>query len=131
MIRNDQIFKNNLVELSPSLADDIASDAEHNELQIIRDYRSVVRSVSVKIPSDLVPGVIDRFINIGYLKKSKTFMGGFFFSITDRFILRKEFWWDNFTKRFLCGYIAGIISGILITVAGGLLLAFFRVLLGI
>ena len=131
MLKTDRKLKNAIVKLKPLPGDEICYNPKAGQLQIIQNYHDIIRFVPFDVPEQLVPGSIQRLIDAGFLVISEKFNGGFYFSITDLFILRNEYWWDNFSHKFIFGYITGIISGIIVTVIGGLLLAYIRLKLGI
>ena len=132
MIKTDRKLKNALVLLNPQPDNCICYDPDEKQLQIRQNYHDVIRSVPFESSVHIVNGSIQRMASMGLLTVNlNTFQNGSFFSITDMFILRKEFWWDNFSQKFLFGYISGLISGIIVTVIGGLMLAYIRLKLGI
>lgn len=78
-------------------------------------------SVTSSVPVNEVPGALRRLEALEMVKKVQGAMNGaVIFRITPELLHAKAFWWDRFTKT----YVAGFISGVLITVASGLLLHF-------
>ncbi len=76
-------------------------------------------SVISSVPINEVPGALRRLEKQEMIKKIQGAMNGaVVFRITPELLHAKTFWWDRFTKT----YVAGFISGVLITVASGLLL---------
>lgn len=130
MISIDRKVAAAVLRLTKSYDDEILCDS--TSFHIVRNYRPVGQSVPVPVSTSAVYASLDRLMDAGYLRLSqKMFGGNFYFCITPRLLHRKAFWLDDFTKRFWGGFVAGLISGILITVIGGLLLAFLRSVLGI
>lgn len=129
MIKTDRKLKNTIVKFKPSMNDLMRYDETRRELQIVQYYnpREVVRSTQVDISPDLVDSSIQRLIEEGYLEKSLKHSNGYHFSITSRFVLRHEFWWDSFTNKFWNGFFLGVIT----TVIGGLLLLWLQGILGL
>ena len=117
--------------LTSSMRDEIQFDSSAKELQVIIDYHTVIRSVPLNISTEIYLSSMERLVNEGYFRVSTTFSGGFFVQITDRIVLAKEYWWDNFSKRFVFGYVSGFVSGAAAIVVGELLVAFLRAKLGI
>lgn len=131
MIRTDKKIANAALKLTKSYADCIEYRSESGNLNLMRDYRSIIRYVHLDIPPQDVEESIERLIQKDYFRLSKTYMGGYMFSVTSKLNHRFAFFWDDFTKKFWNGFIVGLISGVLSTVIGGLLLAYIQVVLGI
>lgn len=131
MIRIDKRVASATLKLTKNYSDEIEYRSETGNLNLMSGYHDVVKSVHLKDRPQDVEEAIERLVQKGYLRISKTYMGGYMFSVTSRLNHRFAFFWDDFTKKFWCGYISGIISGIIVTVIGGLLLAYVRSLLGI
>lgn len=87
-------------------------------------------SISPRVPPAEISASIHRLTSSGYIKSVGAY-GGFYFVITPKLVHRRAFWLDDFSKKFWGGYFAGLISGILVTVIGGLILAFLQAALGI
>ena len=131
MIRIDKKIAKAALKLTKSYADCIEYRPESGNLNLMLDYRSIIRYVHLDIPSQDVEESIERLIQKEYFRVSKTYMGGYMFSVTSKLNHRHAFFWDDFTKKFWNGFVVGLISGVLSTVVGGLLLAYIQAILGI
>lgn len=129
MIKTDRKLKNTIIKFKPTMNDYMKYDYTSNEIQLFKpnDLHKAIRSITVSISPDQVDYSIQRLIDIGYLSISQKVMGGYFFSITGRFVLRHEFAIESFSKKFWCGFISGIITSVI----GGLLTLLIQMLLGL
>ncbi len=127
MIKTDRKIKNKILQLAPDMNDEIHYNPFECRLEIMKGYHEVSRSIPLEVEPQLVEESLQRLIDAGYLRVTFSFMGGYIFSITSRFVLRREFFWDNFTQKFTYGFITGVST----TVIAELLVAFFQATLGI
>lgn len=89
------------------------------------------KAIALKIPVQDALEAVDRLVAKGYFRIHTKYWGGYSFTITSYLNHRFAFFWDRFTRKFLFGYIAGIVSGVIVTVLGGLISAYLRVRWGI
>lgn len=77
------------------------------------------------VPTDDVPGALQRLSDRGVIKKLQGLSGGgMIFRVTPQLRHAKAFWFDQFTKT----YFGGFVSGVLATVVGGIILHFIGLL---
>lgn len=131
MIRIDRKVLRAVRRLTDNYHDEMRIDAGSSSIQLVRDYHQVVNSIHIDYSYEDILEAVHRLTDAGYLKISKRMYGGFFFCMTSLLKHRRAFWWDSFTKKFWCGFAAGILSGVIITVLGGLLLSYLRAKWGI
>lgn len=131
MLKTDRMIIKAAKALTDNMHDELQFDPSAKELQVVKDYHTVIRSTPLDISSDIYLSSMSRLLDEGYFRVSTKYSGGFFVQITDRIVLAKEYWWDNFTRRFIFGYVSGFVSGAAAIVVGELLVAFLRAKLGI
>lgn len=131
MISVDRKVVSAILKLTNNYHDEMTTDSTSSSILLIRNIHEVINSASVNASSEDVSEAINRLIDKGYLRVVQRWYGGFSFSMTSLMKHRHAFWWDGFTKRFWAGFVAGIFSGIIVTVLGELLLAYLRAKLGI
>ena len=110
--------------------------SSYDQLFDFKTDESVLRlfgtDVSAKLnfhPAEIYDSLY-RLNDLGYIHLINR-EGHIFFEIKPRINHRFAWWLDTFSKRFLFGFVAGVMSGIIITVIGGLLLAYLRAIWGI
>lgn len=132
MISIDRKIASAVLRLTKNYSDEIWYDPETNTFHIVRSGNEPDRFVPVPVPPSEVRESVDRLVAAGWLVVLYKIRGGeFYFRITSRLLHRKAFWLDDFTRKFWGGFVAGLISGMLVTVIGELLIAFLRSVLGI
>ena len=131
MISIDRKMISAIQKLTDSFHDELHFDSASSSLQVIQYYREVLISLLIDMLPEEAEESIERLIGLGYLRKVSRWYGGYSFCMTPALKHRRAFWWDAFSKKFWGGFVSGLISGIIITTIGGLLLSFLRVKLGI
>ena len=131
MLKTDKRIIKAARKLTNSMSDDICFDPTTQMLHVVKDFHAIVRSTPLKMQNDIYKSAVERLVENGYFRYSIKYDGGIFIQITDRIVLRNEYFWDSFSKRFLSGFLSGLVSGIIVTVLGGLLLSYLQVMLGI
>lgn len=111
MIINSLKLIKALKKLNPSTNDYISFDTDTHMLQIIENYHNIVRAYPLKLSRDAYIESINDLASNGYIEIHK-YMGGFFFSILSKFVIRKEYYLEAFTRKFWNGYILGVLSGL-------------------
>lgn len=119
MIRYDMYVAKRALKLTHNYADMLAYDPDVNSLVLVsNDMHTVINSVPVKKNPHDIPESINRLIEKGFFRVHTRFYGGFFFSITPELLHRHAFMWDRYTKKFIVGYLLGILSGTLAAFGG-------------
>ena len=131
MIEYDRKMKKAALKLTDKYNDLIMLADDGSHLLLMSADMKTIKSVPTHVPPEEAPSSIKRLCDAGLFLKHKIYMGSHGFSITPLLKHQFAFWFDEFSKRFLCGYIAGLFSGVFIAVIGGLLLAYTRSRLGI
>lgn len=131
MIRIDRKVISAILKLTNNYSDEMTVDRDSSSVLLIRNHHDVLARVPVNVSHEDLEESILRLLDLGMLRKRVGWFGGFSFSMTSRLKHRHAFWFDSFTRKFWGGFFSGLISGILITVLGGLLLSYLQVKLGI
>lgn len=120
MIRTDRKLIAAVLKLTDNYHDEITIGHDPSSLLLVRNINEVVNAVPLSISVEDARESVERLIDSGLLRVSTKWMGGFSFTMTSRLKHRHAFWWDSFSKKF----IAGFISGFLVSVASGVALHF-------
>lgn len=131
MIKNDRKIIKAVLKLTDNYHDELTLDGQSALLIHIHNYREVLNSIPVKMSREDAIESIERLLDNGFLRKYNAWSGGYSFTMTSLLKHRHAFWWDRFTTKFIGGFVLGLISGIIVTVIGGLLLAYIRLKVGI
>lgn len=131
MIHVDRKVIRAILSLTNNYHDEMTLDSTSSAILLIRNNLNIINSVPVHTAAEDVSESIERLIDLGYLRVSRRWLGGYSFCMTSLLKHRKAFWWDSFSKKFWGGFISGLVSGIIVTVLGGLLLSFLRAKMGI
>lgn len=131
MIRIDRKVISAILKLTNNYSDEMTVDRDSSSILRIQNHHDVLARVPVNVSHEDLEESILRLLELDMLRKRAGWYGGFSFSMTSRLKHRHAFWFDSFTRKFWGGFFSGLISGILITVLGGLLLSYLQVRLGI
>ena len=131
MISIDKRVAKAALKLTKNYSDILIESSDSKYLLLCDGSLNPIRQVELKVkPQDVTPS-IKRLMDSGYFKIHRRYQYGFSFHVTDRLVLRRAFWLDSFTHKFVGGFLAGLITGVLATAFGGLLLSFLQAWLGI
>ena len=131
MIRIDRKVIRAILSLTNNYHDELILDSKTPAILLVQNYRDVISSASVNASLEDITESVTRLVDQGYLRVSRKWMGGYSFCMTSLLKHRRAFWWDSFSRKFWGGFVSGLISGIIVTVFGGLLLSFLRATMGI
>lgn len=120
MIKTDRKIVSAVLKLTDNYHDELAIGREPTSLLLINNLHKVVKSVRLSISAEDADESVKRLIDAGLLRIGTKRYGWYSFHMTSRLKHRHAFWWDSFSKR----YIAGFISGVVTTVVSGLILHF-------
>ena len=117
MIKYDRKIISAVLKLTDNYHDELTIGYNPSSLLLIRNISEVINRVPLDISEDDAEESVGRLIDAGLLRVGRKWLGGFSFCMTSRLKHRHAFWWDSFSKK----YIAGFVSGVLVTVAAGVL----------
>lgn len=131
MIRYDRKMAKAALKLTKDYRDILALSNDRTKLELVSKSGNNIPSVRTGVPASEAAFSIKRLADRGLFSIDAYVLGDQYFRITPFLVHRFAFWFDTFSKRFIGGYVAGVISGIIITVVGGLLSTYIRLRLGI
>lgn len=109
MIRIDRAVARAVLKLSKkSYSAALLYDPSQGILFLMDGLHDVRDSVRLKLSPDEVTRSIGRLMDRGYFEKTRSFNGGFTFSVTPLLRHRFAFWADSFTKKFWGGFFTGV-----------------------
>ena len=120
MIKTDRKIVAAVLKLTDNYHDEMTIGYDPSSLLLVRNFHDVVNGVPLDISEEDAEESVQRLIDAGLLRISSKWDGAYSFCMTSRMKHRHAFWWDSFSKK----YIAGFVSGFLVTVAAGVLLHF-------
>lgn len=126
MIWSDIIVAIQIHHFSVRYNEQIWADPDSGTFQIVTNAKTPPRFMHPFIDNQDIPGCLYRLNDLGYIKLS-AILGEMYFFVTPKMNHWLQFFFDSFSKKFLGGFL----TGITVTVIGGLLLAYVRVKLGI
>lgn len=113
MIRYDRKTCKDILKLTDKYDDLVIFDPDIGGYCNFDSDNQEEAEVKPSIPVSEVTGALHRLEERGMIKKiSGTWSGGMVFSITPELLHAKAFWWDRFSKRFLGGFVSGLVVGI-------------------
>ena len=127
----DLAISNAVLKCTNNYHDTMTIDAVSGDVLLINSMFQTLKVVHTKIDHEDAIEAVNRLIESGKLRIDLKWDGGFSFCMTSLLKHRKLVLLEVFTRRFLFGFISGIITGVTITVLGELLLACIRLRLGI
>lgn len=120
MIKTDRKVVAAVLKLTNNYHDELAIGHDPTSIVLMNGLHEVIKSVRLKISAEDADESVKRLIDRGLLRIGSKGYGWYSFYMTSRLKHRHAFWWDSFSKR----YIAGFISGVVTTVVSGLILHF-------
>ena len=126
MILSDILVANRIHHFSNTYDEQIWVNVESGIFQTVAEANDHSRIMNPKIKLQDITGCLERLETCGYVKISYV-RGEMYFSVTPKLNHWLQFFLDTFSKKFLGGFFAGVVT----TVIGGLLLAYIRAKWGI
>lgn len=120
MIRSDRKIISAVLKLTDNYHDEMAIGHDPSSLLLVKKLRTVIKCVPLSISEEDADESVKRLVDAGLLRVKTQWSGGYSFCMTSRLKHRYAFWWDSFSKK----YIAGFVSGVITTVAAGVLAHF-------
>lgn len=120
MIAADRKIVSAVLKLTDNYHDELAIGHDPSSLLLLRGNRDIVKSAPLKLSVEDADEAVHRLVSAGLLRIKSKWYGGYSFCMTSQLKHRHAFWWDSFAKT----YIGGFISGVAVTVVGGLILHF-------
>jgi hypothetical protein len=106
MIRIDRKLSKAILKISDSYDSEFFYDIDKSEI-LFND-----KLYSVPIDKAEIKASLDRLINAGYLIPSVNSWCTVGFSISPELKHAKAFWFDRVTKRFIYGFISGVVTSV-------------------
>lgn len=126
MIWSDILVASKIHHFSNTYDEQIWVNMESGTFQTVTESHVSPRVLNPKISFQDIPGCLERLESFGYIKISRVW-GGMYFSVTPKLNHWFQFFLDTFSKKFLGGFVTGIV----VTIIGGVATAYIRLKLGI